>query len=165
MTGHRCGRLVTLAMLLLGSACAGRSSPSVGSVATPPAPEPNVDAAAMEPPTKATNVVPAPGGDGRTSLREGWKVASSSRVVATGATIATVGFRDADWYRARVPGTVLASLVDAGVYPDPYRSDNLRRIPASAFARPWWYRLELVVPREAKGERVVLGFDGINYRA
>ncbi len=165
MTGHWLRRFVVPAMLVLASACAGRAPPSGGSIASRPAPSSNGDAGASEAPRNAIEAIPPPGDDGRTSLRDGWKLTSSSKVKAGGAAIAKVGFGDDDWYVARVPGTVLASLVDAGVYREPYRSDNLRRIPASPFAPSWWYRRELVLPPGAKGERVLLGFDGINYRA
>jgi len=105
------------------------------------------------------------GEDGRATLREGWRIASSARVKDGGAAIATAGYRDGEWYVARVPNTVLAALVAAGVYPDPYKDDNLRRIPAAEFARSWWYRREFELAAAPVGQRVWLGFDGINYRA
>jgi exo-1,4-beta-D-glucosaminidase len=95
-------------------------------------------------------------------LPDGWRIFSSTKVKDPGAVISTAGYRDADWYPARVPSTVLATLVDVGVHPDPYKSDNMRRIPAAEFARSWWYRREFDLSRP---ERMLLGFDGINYRA
>src|SRR5258708_21247000 len=59
--------------------------------------------------------------------------------------------------------SVLAAVVDAGVYRDPYKGDNLKRIPEDDFARSWWYRCEFDLT--GGGERTLLGFDGINYRA
>ena len=109
--------------------------------------------------------VPPPSNDGRTRLRDGWRLQSSSKVKDAGAVISTAGYRDSDWYAARVPGTVLAALVDAGVYTEPYKSDTLRRIPAAEFARAWWNRCEFELPRAPSAQRVFLGFDGINYRA
>src|SRR5438045_544356 len=105
------------------------------------------------------------GDDGRTMLREGWRLVSSAKVKDRGEAIATTGYRDADWYPTRVPTTVLAALVEAGVHPEPYKSDNLRRIPAAEFARSFWFRREFDLPESPRSERVLLGFDGINYRA
>src|SRR6185436_6087719 len=117
------------------------------------------------PTTAGAERVPSPGDDGRTYLRDGWRLVSSDRVKDRGDVIATAGYRDADWYPTRVPSTVLATLVDVGVHPEPYKSDNLRHIPAAEFARSWWYRREFELPAVQGAERVQLGFDGINYRA
>src|SRR5690606_34380854 len=76
-----------------------------------------------------------------------------------------------------VPRTVLAALVDNGVYPDPYYGLNLQEIPGykddlwlvmpedSPFRDPWWYRVEFDVPREWADQYVSLHLDGINYKA
>ena len=46
------------------------------------------------------------------------------------------------WYNATVPGTVLTTLVDQGVYPDPYYGLNNLAIPDTLCRMDWWYRLE-----------------------
>src|SRR5258708_25492563 len=106
---------------------------------------------------------PAPSHDGRTTLRDGWRLISSTKLKDTGGAISTPGYADRDWYAAKVPSTVLAALVDAGVYREPYKGDNLRRIPQGDFARSWWYRCEFDLV--GGGERTLIAFDGINYRA
>lgn len=98
-------------------------------------------------------------------LRDGWRIQSGMVVTATGPVLSTAGFADGGWYPTRVPSTVLAALVGVGVYKEPYKSDNLRRIPATAFGPAWWYRHEFTLPKAAVSDRVFLGFDGINYRA
>ncbi|MEI6862084.1 MAG: sugar-binding domain-containing protein [Verrucomicrobiota bacterium] len=71
------------------------------------------------------------------------------------------------WYRAIVPGTVLATLVDNHLYPDPLYGENNRPniIPESLARTSYWYRTELTVPAGFTGRRVWLNFEGINYAA
>ncbi|UCH33872.1 MAG: hypothetical protein JSV65_15105, partial [Armatimonadota bacterium] len=111
------------------------------------------------------------------SLRENWAVQSSAEVGATGEAISAATFASQDWYPTHVPRTVLAALVDNGVYPDPYYGGNLRTIAGyredrwlvmpsdSPFRRPWWYRTEFEAPASFAGRNIVLHLDGINYKA
>ncbi|HKV98572.1 MAG TPA: glycoside hydrolase family 2 TIM barrel-domain containing protein [Vicinamibacterales bacterium] len=71
------------------------------------------------------------------------------------------------WYRATVPGTVLTTLVDNGVYPEPLYGENNRPniIPESLCRTSYWYRTEIDVPASYDRRRVWLTFDGINYVA
>ena len=52
-------------------------------------------------------------------------------VAADGAEILTAQFIAADWLPATVPGTVLTTFVDRGVYPDPDYGLNNLAIPES----------------------------------
>ncbi len=71
------------------------------------------------------------------------------------------------WYRATVPGTVLATLVDNAIYPDPLYGENNRPniIPESLARTSYWFRTQLTVPAGFAGRQVWLNFDGINYLA
>ena len=71
------------------------------------------------------------------------------------------------WYRATVPGTVLTTLVDNGVYPEPLYGENNRPniIPESLCRTSYWYRTEIEIPAAYGRRRVWLTFDGINYLA
>jgi len=70
------------------------------------------------------------------------------------------------WYDATVPGTVLTTLVQQGVYPDPYFGVNNLVIPDDLCRRDWWYRTEFSLTAEQLSkESIELLFDGINYRA
>lgn len=70
------------------------------------------------------------------------------------------------WYDATVPGTVLATLVHQGVYPDPYFGVNNLVIPDDLCRKDWWYRTEFSLTAEQLAkESIELLFDGINYRA
>ena len=69
--------------------------------------------------------------------------------------------------RATVPGTVLTTMVDDGVYPDPGYGLNNLAIPESLNKQDYWYRNEFTVPASAlpAGAHAELTFEGINYAA
>ena len=71
------------------------------------------------------------------------------------------------WYRATIPGTVLTTLVDNKIYPDPLYGENNRPniIPESLCRTAYWYRDEFTVPENFAGKQIWLNFDGINYAA
>ncbi len=84
---------------------------------------------------------------------------------ATPAQISTPGFAAESWYKAAVPGTVLTSLVAAGIYPEPLYGENMRSIPESLNKADYWYRTEIPAPAAATGEHTWLHFGGVNYAA
>lgn len=67
------------------------------------------------------------------------------------------------WYKATVPGTVLQTLVDRGVYPDPYIGLNNMAIPESLARQDYWYRTQFEVPASAAGKRLSILLNGVNY--
>jgi hypothetical protein len=93
----------------------------------------------------------------------GWRLAAAPDVKVNGAVLSRPGY-DADaWLAATVPGTVLQTLVDRGVYPDPcYGLDNLA-IPEKLARQDYWYRTSFTVPPQAAGKKLTLLFNGINY--
>ena len=113
----------------------------------------------------------------RLVLREGWRLQSSAQVAETGESLSRREYAPSGWYRARVPTTVLAALVEAGVFPDPYFGDNITKIPGyregrwlvmpkdSPFRVSWWWRCEFELPQEYAHRHLTLHLDGINYRA
>jgi hypothetical protein len=103
--------------------------------------------------------------DGAWTLSGGWKLAPAPKVTATAEEISKPGFRTEGWWAATVPGTVLTTMVDRGVYPDPDYGLNNLAIPESLNKQDYWYRAEFTAPKQAKGERRTLVLDGINYHA
>ncbi|WP_237711819.1 LamG-like jellyroll fold domain-containing protein [Rhodanobacter sp. 115] len=69
------------------------------------------------------------------------------------------------WMLATVPGTVLTTLVDRGVYPDPAYGLNNMAIPESLHEHDWWYRTTFDLPASFDGKQLQLTFDGVNYAA
>lgn len=68
---------------------------------------------------------------------------------------------------ATVPATVLSSYHNAGALPDPNYDDNLSMLSESFFNRDFLYKRTFSVPSDmrADGRRVLLNFDGINWKA
>ena len=66
---------------------------------------------------------------------------------------------------ATVPATVLSSYYNAGALPDPNYDDNLAMISESFFNRDFLYKRTFHVPSKMKGRRILLNFDGINWKA
>jgi len=119
--------------------------------------------AALAPVAAAAYKLPS----GSVELADGWQLQDAAKVPQTGAQISSPGFNAAGWYSATVPGTVLTSLVNDGVYPEPLYGENDRAniIPESLARTSYWYRTTIEVPRSYKHRRVWLNFDGINYSA
>ena len=84
---------------------------------------------------------------------------------ATGETISLLGFTDGDWLKAPVPGTVARAYQEAGLLEDINYDDNLTRIDDGFFNADFWYRTEFDAPTLKANERLILNFDGINWKA
>lgn len=98
-------------------------------------------------------------------LTNGWALQSAEEVFETGATLSTKTISSHLAYPATVPSTVVGTLVDDKVYPDPFFGMNLKDLSTNnAFKGPWWYQKEFTVASKRDGQ-VWLNFDGINYRA
>ena len=96
----------------------------------------------------------------------GWELIEAPRLKdADGTALSRPGVDTADWYDATVPGTVLTTLVDQGVYLDPYYGLNNLLIPESLNKQDYWYRTEFTIPDGFAGRELVLQFKGINYYA
>ena len=92
-----------------------------------------------------------------------WRLQRASQVQADGATLSGPSFDDAGWMVATVPGTVLASYVNAGAVADPAFADNQFLASDSYFRSPFWYRDTFNATLDS--ERQYLHFDGINWKA
>lgn len=98
-------------------------------------------------------------------LQGGWRLSAAPQVKATGEQISKVGFADKDWLVAVVPGTVLTTMIERGIYPDPDYGLNNLAIPESLAHQDYWYRVEFKAPPAARGQRLTLTFAGVNYAA
>ena len=102
-----------------------------------------------------------------------WKMLHASETAKTGAEISSVGYNEEGWMEAAVPGTVLGSLVENKVYPEPYYGMNnklkhnlipdLAKVGRDFYT--YWFRTEFLVPEQFRNKRVWLEPQGINYRA
>src|SRR5215475_919971 len=95
----------------------------------------------------------------------GWELVAAPEVQAEGSELSQTGIDTRKWIPATVPGTVLTSMVDRGIYPDPDYGLNNLAIPESLNKQDYWYRNEFKSPKNASGKRLTLTFQGINYKA
>ncbi len=100
-------------------------------------------------------------------LDSGWQLQDVAKAPEPGAKIASAAYQPGHWYAATVPGTVLTTLVNNKVYPEPLYGENDRPevIPESLVHTSYWYRTVAKIPSEYRGRHIWLNFDGINYSA
>jgi hypothetical protein len=111
-------------------------------------------------------------GDGEWSFSDGWMMREAPKVENGpygGAEISSAAYDATGWMRATVPGTVLTTMVDDGIYPDPGYGLNNLAIPESLNKQDYWYRNQFTVPASAlagtRAAHTELTFEGINYAA
>lgn len=100
-------------------------------------------------------------------LGSGWQMQDAAKVAQKGEVLSQPSFAPQAWYPATVPGTVLTTLVNNRVYPEPLYGENNRpdKIPETLCHSDWWYRAAFPVPANYAGKKIWLNFDGINYAA
>jgi hypothetical protein len=100
-------------------------------------------------------------------LNSGWTLQDAAKVPEGGAQVSAASYKPTGWYTATVPGTVLTTLVNNHVYPEPLYGENNRPevIPDSLARASYWYRGTVDVPKSFAGRHIWLNFAGINYSA
>ena len=81
----------------------------------------------------------------------GWQMRDAVKVSAAPADIAGASYKPEGWYTATVPGTVLTTLVNNKVYPEPLYGENMRAIPESLNKDSYWYRTDFRCRRLIRG--------------
>ena len=104
-------------------------------------------------------------GAGEWALARGWRMAEAPKVKDEGDAVSRPGYSVESWLRATVPGTVLTTFVDRGVYPDPDYGLNNLAIPETLNKQDYWFRTEFTPPASTKGRRFQLTLKGVNYSA
>ncbi len=104
-------------------------------------------------------------GENEWTLAAGWTLTPAPEIKASGPEMSQPGFATKSWWAATVPGTVLTTMVDRGVYPDPDYGLNNLAIPESLNKQDYWYRVEFKAPATLDGRHLTLTFQGINYAA
>ncbi|MGH9615184.1 MAG: glycosyl hydrolase 2 galactose-binding domain-containing protein [Acidobacteriaceae bacterium] len=98
-------------------------------------------------------------------ISSGWQLQDAAKVPDAGAAISSRAYRPQGWLAATVPGTVLTSMVNDGIYPEPVYGENERSIPESLNKTSYWYRVAFTVPKKYARHHVTLHFDGANFRS
>lgn len=95
----------------------------------------------------------------------GWKLTPAPKAQGSATEISSANYKTESWWPATVPGTVLTTMVDRGIYPDPDYGLNNLAIPESLNKQDYWYRSEFETPRGLQTDRFSLTLNGINYTA
>lgn len=143
---------------------------ATGLTTQPPEMMPHSRAAAPAPqptrkPKLAQKPLPTLRADNELVLNAGWEMAEAPQIAGGGGLLSRPGVDTTAWYDATVPGTVLTTLIDQGVYPDPYWGLNNLSIPESLNQQDYWYRNEFLAPDLFTNREIWLEFGGINYYA
>ncbi|GAA0598629.1 glycosyl hydrolase 2 galactose-binding domain-containing protein [Streptomyces crystallinus] len=112
-------------------------------------------ASGVHPATPAARAAVAPS----TTALSGYAIQSTAAVTDSAAAVSSPGYPAAGWYRAGPRSTVLAALLAAGKYADPFYSTNQKNIPTADFTVPWWYRSDFTVTDTSS--RTYLDFSGV----
>jgi Exo-beta-D-glucosaminidase Ig-fold domain/Concanavalin A-like lectin/glucanases superfamily/Glycosyl hydrolases family 2/Glycosyl hydrolases family 2, sugar binding domain/Glycosyl hydrolases family 2, TIM barrel domain len=99
------------------------------------------------------------------SIDGGWRLIAAPEVKVDGDAISKPSYDSSKWMIAVVPGTVLTTMVERGIYPDPEYGLNNLAIPESLNKQDYWYRAEIKSPETLNGKNLILTFQGINYKA
>jgi mannosylglycoprotein endo-beta-mannosidase len=102
----------------------------------------------------------------QTELNTAWKCQAVGKVHAAPEKLSQPGFSTAGWLPATVPGTVLTTLIDNHLAPDPFYGLNNKQIPdiytTGRDQYTYWFVRDFK-QTAGKGEQVWLDFRGINY--
>ena len=100
-------------------------------------------------------------------LSNGWQLQDIDKVKEGGEKLSMPSYMANNWYKATVPGTVLTSLVNNNVYPEPLYGENNRpdKISEHLCRTSYWYRSNFMIPNSYAGKRIWINFEGINYEA
>jgi Exo-beta-D-glucosaminidase Ig-fold domain/Glycosyl hydrolases family 2/Glycosyl hydrolases family 2, sugar binding domain len=107
-------------------------------------------------------------GESPSAMAEGWPLnPEPNRPSFSSGWMQAPAPSSAAWYQATVPGTILTTLVNNNIYPEPLYGENNRPniIPESLSRTAYWYRTQFAVPKNFADKQIWLNFDGINYIA
>jgi hypothetical protein len=100
-------------------------------------------------------------------LNSGWKCQAIGKVQADGARLSQTEFPTSDWLTATVPGTVLTTLINNHLEPDPFIGMNNELIPdiykTGREHYTYWFVHDFKEVAPGAGEQIWLNFRGVNY--
>ena len=88
-----------------------------------------------------------PSQDNEWIISGGWGLAETSKVIVVEQSLFNLNYNTSNWYNATVPGTVHTTLLDQGLYPDPYIGLNNLPIPDLLCRVDWGYRTTFKLPK------------------
>lgn len=103
----------------------------------------------------------------RYDLDSGWKCMNAAELKTTGEKISVPSFSIGKWMPATVPGTVLTSLINNKLMPDPFYGMNNKKIPDIYFSGKefytYWFVKDFKEMAPPDDQEVWLHFRGVNY--
>lgn len=94
-----------------------------------------------------------------------WTIQKSGLVNACGEQISQPGFQEEGWIKGFVPGTVAKAYHAAGLLADITYDNNVEFVDDAFYNSDFWYRTEFETPSLDAEDRLILNFDGINWKA
>lgn len=103
------------------------------------------------------------------ALSDGWYMKRADEVMIDGSRLTRAPYNINGWMPAKVPGTVLTSLIENNIYPDPGFGLNNNLIPdiydvGNEFYT-YWFVNSFNIKELAADKRLWLNFRGVNYKA
>jgi len=100
-------------------------------------------------------------------LNAGWKCINISKAKSTGEKISSPSYSTKEWIPATVPGTVLTTLIDNKLMPDPFYGMNNEKIPdiytTGRDYYTYWFVKDFKELSPKDGSQVWLHLRGVNY--
>jgi mannosylglycoprotein endo-beta-mannosidase len=100
-------------------------------------------------------------------LNTAWKCQNISKVTVTGEQLSNSSFSVQDWIPATVPGTVLTTMLNNKLVPDPFYGMNNKLIPDIYYTGrdyyTYWFINDFKEKKPKGNEQVYLNLRGINY--
>ena len=100
-------------------------------------------------------------------LNTGWKCQNIGKLKAGGEKISNPSFSLKEWIPATVPGTVLTTLIDNNLAPDPFYGMNNDKIPdiytTGRDTYTYWFVKDFKEPAPGGDQQVWLHLRGVNY--
>src|SRR5436190_932183 len=99
-------------------------------------------------------------------LNQGWQCINVNKIKDGGEKISVPAYSLKGFLKATVPGTVLTTLLDNKMVPDPFYGMNNEKIPDIYFtgnAQYTWWFVKDFTEKPVAGTQVWLNFRGINY--
>jgi hypothetical protein len=122
---------------------------------------------ALDHPVGAQIPIPAPGE--KVLINKGWIARRANEVRIDGNRLTSTPWSSEGWMPARVPGTVLTTLLDNRLFPSPEYSMNNELIPdiyhIGKDYYTFWFVTRFQSSATPQGRHVWLNFRGINYKA
>ncbi len=100
-------------------------------------------------------------------LNKGWKCQNILKVKVSGEQLSKITYHLSGWLPATVPGTVLTTLLNDKLIPDPFYGMNNKKIPdiynVGRDFYTYWFVDDFTEPYPRRDEQVYLNFRGVNY--